>query len=128
LILISIIYLFIVNEVFGGNSDGSYRVIEFGIPAIIFFIGMLSLEDFFRDKHENIFLKVTKAIGDSSYSLYLFHTFSLVIFSIIFKKLGLTDFGYLFVFLLVITSIISGHLCYLFLEKKLDNLLFMKNK
>jgi len=76
-----------------------------------------------------IILKVAKGVGDSSYSLYLFHKFSLVILSMIFKKLGLTDFGYIFAILLVIRSIITGHLCYIFLDKPMDKLLFRyKNK
>jgi len=120
LIVFSVIWLLWVNQLTGTSS----RVLEFGIPALTFFIGMLSFESLFRKHSDNVILKVAKAIGDSSYSLYLFHTFSLVIFAILFKKIGITEYGYIFVLLLVISSIIAGHFCYLFLEKPMDKLFF----
>ena len=95
------------------------RVISYGLPAFVFFLGMLQMEIFFKVNHSNIMFKSLKKIGDSSYSLYLFHPFSLVLFSLVFSYLGLNDYGVAFVSMLVLTSIITGHFCYLFLELNL---------
>jgi len=95
------------------------RIINYGVPALIFFIGMIALESFFKSTRENKVALLFKMIGNSSYSLYLSHPFALVTTSIILDKLGLNEFGYLFVLLLVISSVIAGQLCYLLLEKNL---------
>ena len=121
LVAISVFIIFLVN-----NEDYGYpRVIVYGIPSLIFFLGMLLMEAFFKMNNENIFYRALKNIGDSSYSLYLFHPFPLVAASIIFNRIGVADFGWVFVGGLVIISVVSGHLCYLFLEKPLVK--FMKN-
>lgn len=80
------------------------------------------MEPAFKRNNTNVLFKFLRAIGDSSYSLYLFHPFSLVICSITLSHIGINEFGFFFVALLVVTSIISGHLCYLLLEKPLAKL------
>jgi exopolysaccharide production protein ExoZ len=62
-------------------------------------------------------------IGDSSFSLYLFHPFSLGLFAIVFNRLGVDDFGAVFVTLLIVTSVIAGHVCYLVIEVPLAQLI-----
>lgn len=115
-----LIVLSILSIAFVNAYDPNYpRVINWGIPAVLFFVGMMTFESFFKQKKTNIIAKLFKMIGDSSYSLYLFHPFSLVVFSILFSKTGLHNFGYLFVFSLLCSSIISGYLCYFLLEKNL---------
>lgn len=106
----------------------NYRVIVYGIPALFFFLGMLAMEPAIIENKSNMLLRMLKQIGDSSYSLYLFHPFALVGCSIILSKMGLNQFGYLFVILLVVCSVISGHLCYLYMEKPLARLTRMNKK
>ena len=118
LIITSLIIFSIVN-IF--TPDYS-RIISYGIPAMLFFSGMMALEPLFIRTSKNKIALLFKMIGNSSYSLYLSHPFALVISSIILDKLGLNEFGYLFVILLVISSIIAGQLCYLLIEKNLTKL------
>jgi exopolysaccharide production protein ExoZ len=124
LIGISVLSIIFVNI---SHLDYS-RVIRYGVPALLFFLGMLIMEPIFKNNHSNILFKSLKAMGDSSYSLYLFHPFSLVICSIVLSRIGINEFGVLFVALLVVTSVISGHLCYLLLEKPLAKLMRTNKK
>ena len=65
-------------------------------------------------------------LGESSYSLYLVHPFSLGLLAMIFSKLGISDYsGNLFVFLLIVISLWVGHLCYIVVEKPMIK--FVKN-
>ena len=48
--------------------------------------------------------------------------------SILLGKVGIDQFGVLFVVLLVVRAVISGCLCYLFLEKPLANILRRNKK
>lgn len=124
LIIVSVLLFILVN-----NFDLDYsRAIKYGLPALLFFLGMLIMEPHFKSSSSNVVLKIFKKIGDSSYSLYLFHPFSLVVCSIILSRIGINEFGSVFVVLLVVTSIIVGHLCYLLLEKPLAKLMRNKNK
>ena len=105
------------------NNMEFNRSIQYGVPSFIFFLGMLLMEYRFKNSNSSIFSSTLKALGNSSYSLYLSHPFSLVASSIALSYLGLADYGVIFVGLLVITSLISGHLCYLILEKPLVKLM-----
>jgi len=98
------------------------RVIEYGLPALLLFIGMLSFEPFFQKNKSHPILMLFENMGNSSYSLYLLHPFVLVATTMVLVKLDLTEHGYLFVALLSISSIIGGHLCYLLLEKNLQKI------
>ena len=115
LIVLSVLLIAFVNIYAPPYS----RIINWGIPAVLFFVGMMTFESFFKRKKANKISILFKMIGDSSYSLYLFHPFSLVVCSLLFTKIGLHNFGYLFVISLIVSSIISGYLCYLLLEKSL---------
>ena len=123
ILIIASIILFSLVNIF--TPDYS-RIISYGLPAMIFFIGMMALEPIFIKTNKNKIALLFKMIGNSSYSLYLSHPFALVISSIILDKIGLNEFGYLFVLLLVVISIIAGQLCYLLIEKNLAKL-FKKN-
>jgi len=119
LILLSLLSIAFVNI-----YDPPYsRIINWGIPALLFFVGMITFEPFFERKKANKTSILFKMIGDSSYSLYLFHPFALTLFSLLFSKTGLHNFGYLFVFSLVVSSVISGYLCYFLLERSILKLI-----
>lgn len=122
LLIISLTLLVLIN-----NYDPDFsRVVLGGIPALLFFISMLSFEKFFMMHVPNIYSILFKEIGNSSYSLYLVHPFFLVLGSVGLGQLGLSEFGYSFVTLLFIGSIVTGHLCYLYIEKPL--LYFFRKK
>ncbi len=101
-------------------QPGYPRVIAYGVPALLFFVGMLTLEPFFQKNRKSQTLGFFQGVGDSSYSLYLSHPFTLVAASMILAKAGINEYGYLFVLLLAISSVVAGHLCYLLLERNLQ--------
>ena len=117
-VALAVLAFYIVNQ----NQLNYPRVVEYGLPALLLFIGMLSFEPFFQKNKSHPFLLLFESIGNSSYSLYLLHPFVLVAATMILVKLGLAEHGYLFAALLSISSIIGGHLCYLILEKNLQKM------
>ena len=125
LVGLSIVAMVIVNN--PSFSDVS-RVIRFGLPVWLFFTGMMILEPWFQKHSSKPGFKVLKEMGNSSYSLYLTHPFSLVILSIVLARLGINKSGILFVVLLSIGAVVSGHLCYFFIEKPLSRLTKLKRK
>ena len=118
-IAISILLLISVNMSGGAQLGAKIRVVDYGMPALLFFVGMLSLEPFFKKNDATLISKVFYGIGNSSYSLYLLHPFVLSFSAIALQKIGVNKMGYPFVTLLVISSVLAGHLCYLLLEKPL---------
>ncbi len=95
------------------------RILDYGVACWLFFVAYLSLEkDLIRMNTSQLSL-FFQALGNSSYSLYLFHPFVLTLMSIIMVKLGLEQYGYVFITILVTCSVIGGHLCFLLLEKPL---------
>lgn len=118
LILSSIILLLLVNFKGGINI----QIVDYGLPMVLLFIGMRGLEDTFINKQQLKISKLFEAIGNSSYSLYLIHPFALVAVSMILDKLGVTGYSYLFLIVLIVASLITGHACYLVLEKNLIKL------
>lgn len=116
-ILISIVFVLYVNI----NIDNvkPNRIIQFGLPSFVFFIGVILMEPIFRTKSNFFLSRLLIALGDSSYSLYLSHIFTLVIFSVLFSYLGINENGISFILLLVIFSLVIGHICYVCVEKPL---------
>lgn len=126
---ISVLLLFFaISLLVYENLNGVFtdiRAVNFGIPFLIFFIAMLSLEETLQRFRNNTFSRIIGCIGDSSYSLYLIHPFALVASSVVLSKLGMAHYGLLFVFVLTTASISLGYLCYVFLEKSLTK--YVKN-
>ncbi len=114
-ICLAIFLLVFVNE----SVIDVNRTVRYGIPMLLFFIGMLALEPVFKKVQGMKVSRLFQSLGASSYSLYLCHPFALVICAVIFKKLGLHDNGFVFSGLLMSCSILSGHLCYVLIEKRL---------
>ncbi len=124
--LIALIFIFLSGfSFFILNNFGfiGYRVMYFGIPSLLLFIGIVSLEKYFITHKENYILKFFEKIGDSSYSLYLVHPFSLAALAIVLNKIDVSQYGVIFIFILIFGSIFSGHICYSLLEKNMHNFL-----
>ena len=124
LIAVSVVMVFIVNKNLSLMEPN--RIIQFGVPSLLFFVGMVLIEPIFSLKSNRKLSRTLKALGDSSYSLYLFHPFVLVACSIVLSFLGLAEYGWIFVGILVVTSLVSGHICYLVLESPISNLIKKK--
>lgn len=89
-----------------------------GVPGLLLFIGFLSFESLFEKKNSNKSFSLFKKISVSSYSLYLSQPFSLAFFAIILNKLGINEFGYLYVSLLLVFALFTGYLVHIFIEKR----------
>ncbi len=125
LIALSTVMLFIVNINLSFTEPS--RIIQFGVPSLLFFVGMIFMEPMFILKSNKGLSRILKTLGDSSYSLYLFHPFVLVACSIVLSFLGLTEYGGIFVGILVVTSLLSGHICYLILERPISKIIKKNN-
>lgn len=109
------------------NESGYYNAIfgkalTSGVPMFFVFLGFVSLESRVRKK------KFYLELGMSSYSLYLVHPFTLAAITFIFKYLGIINLSVLYFFSMIGASLLSGWLCYFFIEKKLDTLIRSKKK
>ncbi len=123
LIALSLVVLIFIN--FMGNEND--QMFYYLLPVLLFFVGMRGLEDtVFSKQPQGKALRILSKIGDSSYSLYLFHPFALVLASIVLNKLGITAYGYLFVGLLVFISVATGWLVYVYLELKINKVVKRK--
>jgi len=98
------------------------RVVTSGIPAAMIVGGFLWTEAHWEFPKKAFFL----LLGDSSYSLYLSHTFVLAILRRLWQRNFEVEFPIdhmVFVFAGVICSELVGILCYLMLEQKITGLL-----
>ena len=88
------------------------RVVKWAFPAAFVLYGMVSLEN----RNDLTFPRFAIALGDSSYSLYLSHVFTISIAG----KLCLVFLGtghVTFIWVAILMSIVAGHLSYLVLER-----------
>lgn len=116
-------FLFII---FGIKNYGiENRVIFYGIPMFLFFLGSISLESIVS-KQKTYLSHFFKYIGDASYSLYLSHTFTIAIIAKLYIQLG-QDIPYLFFPLSVIASVLAGAICYEWIEKPITKLIKQLN-
>lgn len=98
-----------------GRLDPWKRLFYFGIPSVLFVLGMINLEKYINKK--NILTKLFILIGDSSYSLYLSHYLLLqIFFNIWFKFSSNPTFCFLFS---LPFSICMSVLIYKYIEKPL---------
>lgn len=96
------------------------RFIHYGLPCMFIFIGLLGAEGAISSRPQ--LKRVSHLLGDSSYSLYLSHPFSLVIAAIILSKLGLHQYGEVFIVVLTLFAVICGYMCFIICEKTLNKL------
>lgn len=89
-----------------------------GIPMLLVFTGFLCLEGFIKGSTAGI-KKLWLAIGNSSYSLYLFHPFTLSATAMVLKRMHRDTNPYLFAAVLFLVTVITGYLVYLYIERPL---------
>lgn len=97
---------------FQGNINLDYRYLYWGVPAFLIVLSSVILEG-------KIGLYINEKLillGDSSYSLYLFHPFIVPICFVAFKKCGVDDVLSIIISSLLI-CIIGGVMAYLYVEK-----------
>jgi exopolysaccharide production protein ExoZ len=99
-------------------SDGSMRGLFWGVPAAVVVIGGVLLEKFIGGRLASIF----QAFGDSSYSLYLSHAFTVPVVIIVASSLLPLGLFSLIVLCLVF-SIFIAECCHRCLEKPVTNYL-----
>jgi peptidoglycan/LPS O-acetylase OafA/YrhL len=101
------------------------RSLFWGVPMLLLFIGILSLEGFIQ-RSTSAMKKLLLQIGDSSYSLYLFHPFALSGTAMCLKRLHMTSNPWVFAVILLVSAVAIGYLVYWFIEKPLTS--FVKRK
>ncbi|HID8956520.1 TPA: acyltransferase family protein [Klebsiella variicola] len=110
LLLIVIIAVLLVDLLFLNNFNKTIEAI-----VLAFFLFLLFLI-------KNVTSKMLRALGDSSYSLYLSHGIIAMFYGMLVKKIIANDvFALMLVIPFTIASIIFGHIAYLTIEKKINN-------
>ncbi|HHT7530850.1 TPA: acyltransferase family protein [Raoultella planticola] len=99
------------------SASVAVRTIEFGLPALLFVGGLISIERLLLQCKDKI--KHSLFLGEISYSLYLIHPFVIQTVAIITKKIKFLQYAPLFYFLVIIFSIIASNIFYHLIEKKL---------
>lgn len=111
--LIVIGCLGLIGTIIWGKS-GYTRILDWGLPATCLVAGVVYLERAIGFRTSRILV----ALGDSSYSLYLYHTFALMVIGKLLKMGLLSDIP---IDIVIIASvgfcIVSGHFAYLLIEK-----------
>jgi len=79
------IALFILTAIWM-PEDGRLRFLYFGIPAVLVVLGCLDIESSSKREKGN---RILLALGESSYSLYVSHIFTLGILRALFGALGI---------------------------------------
>jgi peptidoglycan/LPS O-acetylase OafA/YrhL len=96
------------------DKSGYTRVVDWGLPAACLLAGVVNLEKNISFKTSRILI----ALGDSSYSLYLCHTFALMVIG---KALKIGLLSKIPIDIVIIFSVlfcaVSGHIAYLCIEK-----------
>jgi peptidoglycan/LPS O-acetylase OafA/YrhL len=102
-----------------GLGSGQLRGYALAIPSAMMFIGIIWLGSFWKKT------RTVLAIGDSSYSLYLFHPFVLVGIPIAVKLLGLSSPASILAVSIVVgvAAIAASHMVYRFVEFPLTQMM-----
>ncbi|WP_413693886.1 acyltransferase family protein [Psychromonas sp. KJ10-2] len=115
LFIVLAIYLMLFNVV--GLSN---RFILYGLPMwLVFHIGLL-INEKLKTFERNLFGKALHLLGNSSYSLYLSHAFTLVILNKIYLYLFTESNLVIYLLFLVVSSLIVGHFVFEYIEKNLN--------
>ena len=97
----------------GFEYSYSGRFWQLGLPACAIVIGLLSCEHWLRERPS----LTLKAIGDSSYSLYLVHPFILAFMRALLMRANLPEWSLIPVALfMIVSSVACGYMFYLLVE------------
>jgi exopolysaccharide production protein ExoZ len=89
-VLLIVAGLLAIATVSAADSHGAaFRLVRFGLPAIMIVLGCLAIEK--NKKPEPI--EWLRFLGDASYSIYLTHIITIGAFKYVFSKLGLERWG-----------------------------------
>lgn len=124
IMLLGLIGLYVLSEYY----EDLPRVVSFGLPMFAIFVGFVSFESSIEKYKNNRMLWPLKALGDSSYSLYLFHAFTLALTAVIIRSLHLQHNIVTSSLLLMSAALVSGYVCYVFLEVPLSRLVNAGNR
>lgn len=117
---IAIVLFAAVDNLHGGNVDViGYRLLFFGIPSLIFFIGVLGLEGLLRRRRSHFAVRLFVYLGECSFSLYLVHPFVLSGVALVGRRLGTWDEGIASSLVMLILAVGGGVICYRYLEMPL---------
>lgn len=107
----ALLVLFSLFVYFSGIQTG-LRIIDLGLPAFFICIFIVSLESRLKTNVS----KTIKSLGDSSYSLYLTHAFTIGIAGFLLSHFGLTGSSFVFSGALILVSVLVGYFCYRYVE------------
>ena len=117
-----IIFGMIALCAFAEYGKTPYRALCFGLPMLCIFIGFVSFEADLKKASHKKTLWSFKVLGDSSYSLYLFHPFALSLSAVVIKVLHLQSNVAISTLILISAALVSGYMCYAWLEVPLNKL------
>ncbi|WP_205508284.1 acyltransferase family protein [Longitalea arenae] len=112
------VLLLVAEMYFHVPGQQESRAWLWGIPMLMVFTGFLNLEGFIKGSRSRI-KKLLLEAGNSSYSLYLFHPFTLSGTAMCLKRLGIAYNPYLFAFILFTVTVTAGYLVYIYIERPL---------
>lgn len=99
---------------FAISSNNSERIFALGVPSLIFFFTVVFL---MPESWLKISTPISRYIGDSSYSLYLSHPFTLGVTKIVWSKASPHhEMHYVYIALSVLACIFIGRASYLLIE------------
>ena len=112
------VLLLVAEVLFNVPNQMEGRGWLWGIPMLFVFTGFLCLEGFIKGS-ASLIKRLFIEAGNSSYSLYLFHPFTLSATALCLRRLHMASNPYLFAFALFIVTVMAGYLCYIYVEKPL---------
>jgi exopolysaccharide production protein ExoZ len=104
---------------FGKHGLSGIRPIDYGVPLLLVFVGVVRCEPELSRWKTTKLGQLGETLGDSSYSLYLCHPFSIAATAILVRKFGLGSHPTISVAALVVASEITGYACLRLLERRL---------
>ncbi|MBT9431229.1 acyltransferase [Candidatus Sodalis endolongispinus] len=117
--LVAGIGMLIWENINGSINTPLNRTLYAGLPILLVFLGLVSFEQFIQQFRSRL-LNLLETMGDASYSLYLVHGFILSPCAMIAHKLHLTRYPLLFCLFLLLSAVLSGWLCYRYVELPLN--------
>jgi exopolysaccharide production protein ExoZ len=96
------------------------RVLTYGIPFMLIFCAVAGSESAIRSISRSTIVRVSCALGDASYSLYLSHPFALAAAGFAVRHFGIQRYAAVSIVLLCLIALIVGYACYSVVEVNLN--------